>query len=59
MAAYNAGEGLEAIKKFKASNSAKANYMIGVIYENGCGNIPANASMAHKYYKIAEEKGNK
>lgn len=59
MAAYNAGEGLEAIKKFKASNSAKANYMIGVIYENGCGNISANASMAHKYYKIAEEKGNK
>ena len=57
MAAYKAGEGLEAIKKFNASGSAQANYMLGVIYEKGCGNVAANAMMARKYYKKAAQQG--
>lgn len=57
MEAYNKGEGLEAISKFKASGSAKANYMLGVIYENGCGNVAANAMMARKYFKTAAGQG--
>ena len=57
MAAYKDGEGLEAIKKFNASGSAQANYMLGVIYEKGCGNVAANAMMARKYYKKAAQQG--
>ena len=57
MAAYNDGDGLEAIKKFNASGSAQANYMLGVIYEKGCGNVAANAMMARKYYKKAAQQG--
>ena len=57
MAAYNDGDGLEAIKKFNASGSAQANYMLGTIYEKGCGNVTANAMMARKYYKKAALQG--
>ena len=57
MAAYKDGDGLEAIKKFNASGSAQANYMLGVIYEQGCGNVAANAMMARKYYKKAAQLG--
>ena len=57
MAAYKDGDGLEAIKKFNASGSAQVNYMLGVIYEKGCGNVAANAMMARKYYKKAAQQG--
>ena len=57
MAAYTAGEGLEAIKKFQASGSADAYYMLGVIYENGCGSIAANQMKARDYYKKAKNLG--
>ena len=57
MAAYKAGDGLGAISKFKASGSAQANYMLGMIYEKGCGNVAANAMMARKYYKEAAKLG--
>ena len=57
MKAYNAGEGLEAISCFKKSGSAKSNYMLGVIYENGCGNVGSNAMMARKFYKKAAAQG--
>jgi outer membrane biosynthesis protein TonB len=57
MAAYKDGDGLEAIKRFNASGSAQANYMLGVIYEKGCGNVTANAMMARKYYKKAAQQG--
>ena len=57
MAAYKAGDGLGAISKFNASGSAQANYMLGMIYEKGCGNVAANAMMARKYYKEAAKLG--
>lgn len=57
MKAYKAGEGLQAIESFKKSGSAQANYMLGVIYESGCGSVGANAMMARKYYKKAAEQG--
>lgn len=57
MAAYDKGDGLEAISKFKASGSAEANYMLGVIYEKGCGNVAANAMMARSFYKKAANQG--
>ena len=57
MVAYNNGDGLEAVKKFNASGSAQANYMLGTIYEKGCGNVAANAMMARKYYKKAAQQG--
>ena len=57
MAAYNDGDGLGAISKFKASGSAQSNYMLGLIYEKGCGNVAANAMMARKYYKEAAKLG--
>ena len=57
MKAYKAGEGLEAIECFKKSGSAKANYMLGIIYESGCGNVGSNAMMARKYFKKAAQQG--
>lgn len=58
MKAYQSKEGLEAIKYFKSSGSAESNYMLGVIYEQGCGNVAANAMMARKYFKTAAKMGN-
>lgn len=57
MAAYNAGEGLEAIKRFQASGSAEAYYMLGTIYERGLGSIAANQMKARDYYKKAKNLG--
>lgn len=57
MEAYKSGEGLEAIKCFKSSGSAESNYMLGIIYEQGCGNVSANAMMARKYFKAAANLG--
>ncbi len=57
MTAYNANDGLTAIKAFKASNTKESVYMLGIIYEKGCGNVSANALMAHKYFKQAAEMG--
>ena len=57
MKAFNSKDGLEAIKCFKSSGSAESNYMLGVIYEQGCGNVAANAMMARKYFKTAAKMG--
>lgn len=57
MKAYKAGNGLDAINAFKKSGSAKAYYMLGVIYENGCGNVGKNAMMARKNFKKAAQMG--
>lgn len=57
MKAYNAGEGLEAITYFNKSGSAKAYYMLGLIYENGCGNVGKNAMLARKNFKKAAKLG--
>ncbi len=57
MAAYNAGKGQEAIKAFTASGSAESNYMLGVIYKNGCGAIGKNEMMARKFFKKAASMG--
>ena len=57
MKAYEAGNGLDAINAFKKSGSAKAYYMLGLIYENGCGNVGKNAMMARKNFKKAAQMG--
>lgn len=57
MKAYDAKNGLEAISCFKKSGSAKAYYMLGVIYESGCGNVGKNAMLARKNFKKAAELG--
>ena len=57
MKAYKAGEGLQAIESFKKSGTAQANYMLGVIYESGCGNVGSNAMMARKFFKKAAAQG--
>ena len=57
MKAYNAGDGLEAVRKFQASGSAEANYMLGVIYETGCGSVGANAMKARSFFKKAAAQG--
>ena len=59
MSAYNAKDGLAAVKAFKASNSKEAVYMLGMIYKEGCGNVSPNAMMAHKYFKQAADMGHK
>lgn len=57
MKAYEAANGLEAINAFKKSGTAKAYYMIGIIYENGCGNVGKNAMLARKNFKKAAQMG--
>ena len=57
MKAYESGDGLKALENFKASGSAKSYYMIGVIYENGCGSVAKNAMMARKNFKKAAQMG--
>ena len=57
MKAYEAGNGLEAVKKFKASGSADSYYMLGVIYESGCGSVGKNAMMARQNFKKAADMG--
>lgn len=57
MKAYRSQDGPEAVKWFKSSGSAESNYMLGIIYEQGCGNVAANAMMARKYFKTAAGMG--
>lgn len=57
MKAYEAGNGLDAAKHFKASGSAQAYYMLGIIYEKGCGGVAKNAMMARQNFKKAAEMG--
>ena len=57
MEAYNEDNGLEAVRLFKKSGSAQAYYMLGVIYESGCGNVGANPMMARKFFKKAARMG--
>lgn len=57
MRAYNSGDGLEAVRNFQSSGSAEANYMLGVIYETGCGGVEANAMKARSFYKKAAALG--
>ena len=56
MAHYQAGEGLEAVREFKASGSKASLLMLSKIYEEGCGTVEANAMMAMKYKKEANNK---
>jgi hypothetical protein len=53
---YNAGQGLEAVREFKASGSKASLLMLSKIYEEGCGSVEANAMMAMKYRKEANNK---
>ncbi len=55
--AFEKGKGLDAIRLFKKSGSAKSYYMLGVIYENGCGTVGSNGMMARKNFKKAAEMG--
>jgi TPR repeat protein len=57
MAAFNAGNGLDAVKAFTNSGSADAYYMLGVIYEQGCGTVGKNAMLARKNFKKAAQLG--
>ncbi len=57
MIAYKAGKGQDAIKSFNASGSAESNYMLGMIYKNGCGTIGKNEMMARKFFKKAASMG--
>ena len=57
MEAYEKGKGLDAIRLFKKSGSAKSYYMLGLIYENGCGTVGSNGMMARKNFKKAAEMG--
>ena len=57
MEAFNAGKGLDAVKAFNNSGSADAYYMLGLIYEQGCGTVGKNAMLARKHFKKAAEMG--
>ena len=57
MAAYSAGKCLDAINAFNKSGTADAYYMIGLIYEEGCGTIGKNAMLARKNFKKAAQMG--
>ncbi len=57
MTAYNSGKGLDAVKAFTNSGTAEAYYMLGVIYEKGCGTVGKNAMFARKHFKKAAEMG--
>lgn len=59
MEAYKSGNGLDAVKYFKASGSADSYYMLGIIYEGGCGSVAANSMMARQNFKKAAEMGSK
>jgi hypothetical protein len=57
MAAFDARQGLEAIQAFNRSSYPEAYYMLGVIYEQGCGTIGKNPMLARKNFKKAAEMG--
>lgn len=57
MVAYEAKNGAEALECFSKSGSAKSYYMIGVIYENGCGGVGQNKILAMQNFKKAASLG--
>lgn len=57
MKAYEKGDGSAAIEAFKKSSSASSYYMIGLIYEKGCGNIGKNDMLSRQNYKKAASLG--
>lgn len=57
MAAFDARQGLEAIQAFNRSSYPEAYYMLGLIYEQGCGTVGKNAMLARKNFKKAAELG--
>lgn len=57
MAAFDARQGLEAIQAFNRSSYPEAYYMLGLIYEQGCGTIGKNPMLARKNFKKAAEMG--
>lgn len=57
MTAFDNGKGLDAVRLFKKSGSAKSYYMLGLIYENGCGTVGSNGMMARKNFKKAADHG--
>ena len=59
MTAFDNGKGLDAVRLFKKSGSAKSYYMLGLIYENGCGTVGSNGMMARKNFKKAADMGHK
>ncbi len=56
--AFDNDNGRDAIKYLTRSGSADAYYMLGVIYEQGCGTIAKNPMKARQNYKKAAEMGN-
>ena len=59
MTAFDNGKGLDAVRLFKKSGSAKSYYMLGLIYENGCGTVGSNGMMARKNFKKAADMEHK
>ena len=57
MKAYENGDGSAAIEAFKKSSSAKSYYMIGLIYEKGCGSVGKNDMLSRQNYKKAASLG--
>lgn len=57
MKAYNEGDGLEAVRKFQDSGTPQSLYMLGVIYEKGCGGVESNAMKARSFFKKAAAQG--
>ena len=57
MVAYEAGNGLEAIRAFNRSSYPEAYYMLGIIYEQGCGSIGKNPILARRNFKKAAQLG--
>lgn len=57
MTAFEAGNGLGAIQSFNRSTYPEAYYMLGIIYEQGCGTIGKNPMLARKNFKKAAEMG--
>ena len=57
MTAYEAGNGIGAIQAFNRSVYPEAYYMLGIIYEQGCGTIGKNPMLARKNFKKAATMG--
>ena len=57
MAAYNEGNGIDAIKAFNRSIYPDSYYMLGIIYEQGCGTVGKNLMLARKNFKKAAQMG--
>jgi hypothetical protein len=57
MAAFEARQGLEAVQAFNRSSYPESYYMLGLIYEQGCGTIGKNPMLARKNFKKAARMG--